>query len=266
MPEVNDNIYVLIAISLSGAMLLAGGVVYFVVIYIRKINRQKEELREVELAYRSQLFTAVIESQEEERRKIGKEMHDEVGSTLSAVRLNLSSQLLREGDHPDLRENIRAIDKLSEIVRNISHLLSPPDLEYSGFHDALETLCDSFSGSDLVEITLLDEAHGTISRDRFSTGLSLYRIFQELLTNSFKHAQATQIRIHLRNEGTAFVASYSDNGTGVDLSTGHASGLGMQNIQSRVLMMHATCSIKSAPGEGFQCHIYLDHTQIHQHE
>jgi signal transduction histidine kinase len=258
---VKDNIYVLIAISLCGGILLAGGVLYFVVSYLRRIKRQKEELQKVELAYRSQLFTAVIESQEEERRKIGREMHDEVGSTLSALRLNLSAQLMREGPDETTLGNIRSIDKLSAIVRNISHLLSPPDLEYSGFHDALESLCDSFEGPG-VEITIVDEAKGTIPQEKFSTALSLYRIFQELLTNTLKHAGATEIHIRLSNEGHTFVASYADNGQGFNTSDIQGGGLGMQNIRSRVLMMQATCKLESEPGSGFRCTVYLDHEHI----
>jgi signal transduction histidine kinase len=257
---VNDNIYVLIAISLCGGMLLAGGVLYFVVSYMRKIRRQKEELQRVELAYQSQLFTAVIESQEEERRKIGREMHDEVGSTLSALRLNLSARLMQEGPDEKTSENIRAIDKLSAIVRNISHLLSPPDLEYSGFHDALESLCDGFTGTG-VGITVCDEAKGTIPLEKFNTALSLYRIFQELLTNTLKHAEATQIDIHLRNEGNMLVASYADNGKGFEPDM-HASGLGMQSIRSRILMMQATFELESKPGNGFRCIVYLNHEHI----
>jgi signal transduction histidine kinase len=258
---VRDNIYVLIAISLCGAMLLAGGVLYFVVSYVRRIKRQKEELQKVELAYQSQLFTAVIESQEEERRKIGREMHDEVGSTLSALRLSLSARLMQGDADEKTRENIRSIDKLSAIVRNISHLLSPPDLEYSGFHDALESLCDSFERPG-VEITVLDEAKGTIPQEKFSTALSLYRIFQELLTNTLKHADATEISIHLYNEGNVFVASYTDNGKGFEPSDIHEAGLGMQNIRSRVLMMQASCKLESAPGSGFSCVVYLGHEHI----
>jgi signal transduction histidine kinase len=257
---VKDNIYVLIAISLTGAMLLAGGVLYFVVSYLRRVRRQKEELQQVELAYRSQLFTAVIESQEEERRKIGREMHDEVGSTLSALRLSLSAQLMDGTDEKTLL-NIRSIDKLSAIVRNISHLLSPPDLEYSGFHDALENLCDSFESPEMA-ITVLDEARGTIPQEKFSTALSLYRIFQELLTNTLKHAGATEIHIHLYNEGNTFVASYTDNGKGFEPAAIRDGGLGMQNIRSRVLMMQASCELKSAPGKGFRCVVFLDHEHI----
>lgn len=261
MPQVNDNIYVLITIGLCGGMLLAGGVVWFVVAYIRKINRQREELQKVELAYQSQLFTAVIESQEEERRKIGREMHDEVGSTLAAIRLNLSSQLMREGADVKTEENIRSLDKLSAIVRNISHLLSPPDLEYAGFHEALENLCSNFD-SDEVEITLQDEAPDTIPQTHFNTALSLYRIFQELLVNTFRHAQASQVHIHLRNEGSTFIASYTDNGKGFDTSDPDKPGLGLQSIQSRVLMMQATCKLESQPGKGFSCIIHLGHEHI----
>jgi signal transduction histidine kinase len=256
---VNDNIYVLIGISIGGGILLTGGVLYFTLAYARKIRRQKEELRQVELAYRSRLFAAVLESQEEERRKIGRDLHDEVGSILSAVRLSLSSSAMRAGDDPKANEDIRAIDKLSGIVRNISHLLSPPDLEYAGFHDALETLCDSFA-SDGLEIVIRDEARETIPIERFSTALSLYRIFQELLTNTVRHAQATQIGISLHAEDNRVVIAYSDNGKGYDPAV-HAAGLGMQNIQSRILMLEADHTLDSAPGRGFRLTLYLGREQ-----
>jgi signal transduction histidine kinase len=256
---VNDNIYVLIVISIGGGMLLTGGVLYFTLAYARKIRRQKEELQQIELAYRSRLFAAVIASQEEERRKIGRDLHDEVGSTLSAVRLSLSGQAMRAGEDPKASDDIRAIDKLSEIVRNISHLLSPPDLEYAGFHDALETLCDSFS-SDELEIVIHDEARESAPVERFSTALSLYRIFQELLTNTVRHAQATRIGIRLHVEENQLVIAYSDNGKGCDPAI-HATGLGMQNIQSRILMMEAGSRLESAPGQGFQLTIYLGREQ-----
>src|SRR5258705_10219288 len=113
MPKVNDNIYVLIALGIAGAFFLSAGVVFFVVAYFKKIARQKAELQKAEMAYQAGLFTAVIQSQEEERRKIGKEMHDEVSSILSAIRLRMSYP---PGKTAIDEENIIAINKLSDIV------------------------------------------------------------------------------------------------------------------------------------------------------
>lgn len=251
MQKINDNIYVLIILGIAGAMLLSGGLVYFLVSYFKKVAKQKEELQRAEMEYQAKLFTAVIQSQEEERRRIGKEMHDEVGALLAAVRLNMSSAAMHNETNNAVHENIRSIDKLIGIVRNVSHLLSPPELEYYGFHDAVQSLCDSFTSNNKIKINLTDDAPGFIPKNNFQLSLSLYRILQELITNTIKHASASSIYIHIKKEEENFVMMYNDNGNGFDMNAVQSTGVGLQNIQSRVLMIHGAYTMESAPDKGF---------------
>jgi len=259
MQKINDNIYVLISLGIAGAFFLAAGVVFFFVAYFKKVARQKAELQKAELAYQASLFTAVIQSQEEERRKIGREMHDEVSSILSGLRLRMTAPSKKmETDE----ESIAAVNKLSGIVRNISHLLSPPELEMSGFHEAVENLCESFSDNHSIQIVVNDAVPGFITKDKFQLSLSLYRILQELITNTIKHANASVINIHIKNEDGNFIVDYFDNGTGYNYNKEDTAGLGMQNIRSRLLLTGADHSLETAPGKGFHFIIYLSHQHI----
>ncbi|MFT3908938.1 MAG: ATP-binding protein [Ferruginibacter sp.] len=261
MQKVNDNLYILIVLGVVGTLLLSVGIIYFFTSYIKKVALQKIELQKKETEYQARLFTAVIQSQEEEQRKIGKEIHDEAGSLLSSVKLRLSSAAMDATDQPVLKESIVAIDKLSAIIRNIAHLLSPPELELAGFHDALDSLCDGFS-SDKISIKLQDDAAGFIPKNKFQLSVSLYRIIQELITNTIKHAGASVINIQVKNENNIFIIDYSDNGKGFDPANTDQQGLGTQNIQSRLMMIHATHQIETGEGKGFRFIIYLDHKFI----
>lgn len=261
MQKVNDNIYVLIVLGIAGMFLLAGGIIFFMRSYIKRVALQKLELQKKEMEYQAKLFSAVIESQQEEQRKIGKEIHDEAGSLLSSVRFQLSSAAMNESGNEVYKDSIATIDKLSTKIRNISHLLSPPELELSGFHEALDSLCDDFA-TDRMEIHLRDEVPGFIPKNKFQLSVSLYRIMQELITNTIKHANASVITIHVKNEHTRFVIDYADNGKGMHLTNSPMEGLGMQNIRSRLMMLHAEHRIETAAGKGFRMIISLDHQYI----
>ena len=261
MQKVNDNIYVLIVLGIAGMFLLAGGIIFFMRSYIKRVALQKLELQKKEMEYQAKLFSAVIESQQEEQRKIGKEIHDEAGSLLSSVRFQLSSAAMSESGNMVYKDSIATIDKLSNKIRNISHLLSPPELELSGFHEALDSLCDDFT-TDKMEIHLRDEVPGFIPKNKFQLSVSLYRIMQELITNTIKHANATGITIHIKNEGNFFVIDFADNGIGINITNGSVEGLGMQSIRSRLLMIHATHRMESINGKGFRFILYLGHQFI----
>jgi two-component system, NarL family, sensor histidine kinase DegS len=86
-------------------------------------------------------------------------------------------------------------------------------------------------------------------------------VLQELITNTLKHAAATEIHISIKNEGDIFEIEYQDNGHGFDEKT-NTDGLGLQNIKTRLLMINAGFEMNSITGKGFQCSIRLPHTQI----
>jgi signal transduction histidine kinase len=254
--KIGDNIFIVIIIATLGVLIISSAIFYLVIAYIKKTIKHKEEIQKRELEYQARLFASIVNSQEEERRNIGKELHDEVSSVLYALKLRLKSQLTAENT-----VNLEAIDKIIGITRNISHLLSPPEVELLGFHDSVKELCANFSANNsTLRIELADEAEGFIPKTNFQLSLMLYRVIQELITNTIKHAHATDIHITIQNSDTRFHILYADNGIGLSTSGKSKSSLGFKNITSRLLLINATYNF--IPGPGFQFELWLDHKHI----
>ncbi|HET9055377.1 MAG TPA: ATP-binding protein [Chitinophagaceae bacterium] len=250
----------MIIISISGIIFLCAVAIYFYIQSLKKVSRQKEDRQKMEVVYKASMLSVIIQLQEEERKKIGRELHDGIGSILAALKLRMSSttSLLEKN-----RENIRDIDTISNIVRNLSHLLSPPELELLGFHEAVESLCDTYQNKDGLQIIVNDAVPGFIPKNRLQLSLSLYRVLQELITNTVKHANASKIVIDIKNEKDTFVVDYFDNGIGFNEAGKIKPGLGMQNVYGRLLVIGATYRIQTSPGRGFRFTVFVDHKHIH---
>lgn len=248
-----DNIFILLMLGTIGVFIITMAVFYFLLTTIKKNSQHKEELQKKELEYQANLFASIVSSQEQERRLIGKELHDEVSSVLYALKLRLKSDNKEENI-----ENNQAIDKIIGITRNISHLLSPPEIELLGFHDSIKELCNGFSMNNSgITIILNDTLDGYIPKEKFQLSLMLYRIVQELITNTIKHAGATIIRIEISLSNNVFNIHYHDNGKGINaeiLDKPHTMGL--KNIFSRLLIIKANYQIKSV--NGFDFNLFLD--------
>ncbi|WP_295711794.1 histidine kinase [Mucilaginibacter sp.] len=260
--DVGDNIYVLVIMCTGGIALL---VISFVILFIRNQNKllqQRESLHQVAMDHQKNLLHAVIHSQEEERKRIGQDLHDEVGGSLSNLRMlinRLNNSNVAEYDVPPAEFYKQLIDKIIENVRNISHNLSPPGLELFGFSEALEEMKDVISkGHDsLISIT----NHATMSTDTLPkhVALALIRVLQELVTNTLKHSLANYIGISLFMKNNLLSIHYTDNGIGYNTEDKRfKKGMGMQNIESRLMLINARYSVKTSAGRGFSMFIYLD--------
>ena len=220
-----DNIFALLAIGMAGMFLLATAVVVF---YVR--NQRKM------IQHQKDLTRAVIQSQEAERKRIGTDLHDDVGSALSHLRLQTASV--------DMREKV---DDIIQKVRSISHLLSPAQVELFGLESALEELCLATHQSGALEVTFDNRAElGSLT---FEQSLSLYRVIQELFTNTLRHAEAARIDLELYGEGARIVCRYKDDGVG--LPPTFKEGMGLYNIESRLGMIGATFHFREATEKGF---------------
>jgi signal transduction histidine kinase len=260
--DVGDNIYLLVIMCTGGIALL---VISFVILFIRnqnKLLKQRENSHQTAMDHQKKLLHAVIHSQEEERKRIGQDLHDEVGGSLSNLRM-LINRLNNNAGEPDnvppAQVYKQLIDKIIDDVRNISHNLSPPGLELFGFSEALEELKDIISKAhgSLISIT----NHAVISTDTLPkhVALALIRVLQELVTNTLKHAKANHIGISLFMKSDLLSIHYTDNGIGYDNRDKNLKkGMGVQNIESRLMMINARYSVKTSVGNGFSMFIYLD--------
>jgi len=255
-----DNIYLVVFLGMTGMFLLSGAIILFYVQYQKKLYQQQQEMKEAELNYQVQILHSTIQSQEDERRRIGQDLHDEVGSSLANLRIVISK--IGKAESPDVRNalvsNCQSLtDTVINNVRHISHNLSPSGMELFGFADILAELCDRTSKSSGLEIMLNNETGKRQEHIDLKISIALYRVMQELLTNTIKHAGAKNVAITLSHKDDLLTLDYADDGKGLDEQVIRNKGIGMYNIESRLSMVHAKFTMGNAGQKGFNIHIQV---------
>lgn len=256
MNAVTDNIYLLVTAGMGGAILL---VIAFVVLHMRNQNRlllQRELLQQAEIDHQKSLLSAVIQSQEAERKRIGQDLHDDVGAALSNLRLTIDMF-----DHNNITPEAfkkfsltykQSIDHIITEVRHISHNLSPPRLTLFGLNAALEDLADIIPRSGL-KLVFKNNAVDSLAKLPVTVATTLYRVFEELIHNTIKHAAANCIFITLNQENETLLIEYKDDGIGLQMDKVKKTvkGMGMQNLESRLNMINALFEIGDGGQQGF---------------
>ncbi len=215
--------------------------------YVRVAALKKEAL------VKEQFAEQLINSQEQERRRIAMELHDGIGQQILVVKNRAEMALKTVADPAQTEEQLREIARstLSAMndVHTISHDLRPVHLEQFGLTDTLTNLCDQVQESSGIQwATHVDRIDGIIPREK---EIHFYRIVQEGINNIMKHSSATQASIMIRRSDEEMTASLWDNGKGFDpLGASGTAGMGLEGIQERTKNLGGTCEIKSHPGEG----------------
>lgn len=209
--------------------------------------------------FRSQ---SIIRSQEDERSRVSRELHDGLGQLLSAARLNLASLENKNGNQSqELKKALDMIDESCVEVRNISHDLMPALLVKSGLISTVEELALRTHHSAKLAIHV--DYDGSKDRLPHEIEINLFRIIQELLNNIIKYAGATEVHIQFVREDEHFSILVEDNGNGFDKNILQTSkGNGWHNIQSRLELIHGTVEIDSQPGNGTVVHIEVPLKEI----
>ncbi|MBP6432858.1 MAG: hypothetical protein KA319_13920 [Ferruginibacter sp.] len=254
MQKITDNIFLLVLFAMIGTFILATSFIFFFLRYQRKIALQKAAMQKAEVEYSSQLLNATLTSQEEERKRIGTDLHDDVGASLS----NLKMILAQTAETEETKAKYKPlIDNIITIVRTISHTLSPPGLELFGFEYALQELVDSFNIASTIKVTLNNEVGSRVDELPKETTLALYRILQELLSNTVKHANAKNIVISFLEKENNLCFAYADDGKGIDVAHSKNAGMGMKNIEARLKIINATHTFATSAGNGFKLEAVL---------
>lgn len=242
------DVFLFLFIGMLTLFLLAGGVVLFFFIYQKRMLSQQLRLSEMGAAHRAELLHSNIEQVEAERKRIAADLHDEVGSIFSTLKLKINQLERGEGAEKLLADSREIIDAGISSVRRISHTITPPGLDMFGLADALENLCDKVGGPQLrVDFSCPDD----FPRLGAKVELGLYRILQELLNNTLRHAAATEIKVMLTRSTEAVTMTYADNGRGFDPAVlQKRPGLGWMNIEARASQLQARLEWATAPGEG----------------
>jgi len=240
-----ENKIELILITGTGGMLLLTLIVIsFIVIYQRKMFAKQRELALLELESQKKLVKAEIQVKEREQKRVAQELHDEIGASLTAVRFLLEKLDDKLKVKLELKSSLKDI---TQKVRRISNDLLPSVLEEFGLLEAIRDFVNNYNLNNSILITFSHQNYSvkTIKKD---VELSLYRIVQELTNNIFKHAEASEINITLKNTAKNIIIVITDNGNGIIPSWENGrKTLGLKNIESRLQYING--SIKREPNK-----------------
>lgn len=209
------------------------------------------------------LSAKLIRAQEEERRTIARELHDEVGQVLTTIKVELAlaqKAIKADGGAAHLLDDARSIaDGALSTIRDLSHSLHPALLDDLGLPSAIEWYLRSFGKRHHIRTeALCDRLDERLAPE---TETSAYRIVQEALTNVANHAHATTCRVYLQRLPAAVLITIEDDGAGCDAAAlelaGGWRGLGLIGIRERVSELGGTLRIETAPGKGMRLAVEL---------
>jgi signal transduction histidine kinase len=207
-----------------------------------------------------QLSQQLVSSQEQERKALSRELHDEIGQLLTALRMELGNmERIRAATGADLGPHLDQAKKLAETTlkttRDIAMGLRPAMLDLLGLGPALEWQAREFSRRYNTPIQL--EVDGDLKDLSDMHRTYLYRIVQEGLTNCARHAQAKNIRVRLEDTNGRVALTVEDDGVGFDTHTRVVYGLGLLGLTERVRELSGTIAIESQPGKGTKLAVVL---------
>lgn len=254
----------LIFLGSAGIVVLIVFSILFVVYYKQKQAEQKVVMQELKAEMQRQLLESSLEVQEVERRRIAKDLHDEVGAMLSVTKMSFNQLLKKMNTSAELTEHGKATKEFLEEsisqVRRISRELVPSTLEDFGLISAIDEFIQKIHIASGVLFIFNHE--GIEDSERFDKRieLTIYRIAQELVNNALKHAEAQEISLKLSASSNKLIFVFTDNGKGFDLQAVKSdpkSGLGLRNIESRLSVVNGTFTIKSSIGQGTNTRIEI---------
>ena len=212
----------------------------------------RSRIKQLEKKQDAQMHVMVA-TQEGERKRISRDLHDDVGTKLSAVKLSLSS--LHEKANQINNDEIRTLarrseESISEVMQDVRRLLlnlSPTVLEEFGYTSAVEGLVNKINETTTIHFNLvIFGMKQPLPKDH---ELALYRITQELITNVLKHADASHVSLQIGQRDGKIILMMEDDGKGFDLNT-HKDGYGLKNLAARTKLLQGNMIVDSKEGKG----------------
>ena len=236
MPEIEKIIW----IAILAVVGLSAIIIYFVASLIGQHRRITQ--------WQQQRIKAEVETLEAERKRIATNLHDEIGPMLSAIKLQINHvEPTDETDKIILQKSSRQINEVIQHFRDVSFNLLPNTLVRSGIAAATDELINRLPDTKLM-IEFIAENIALKKEDE----INVFRIIQEIIHNTIKHARATRLTIEIKLKPPLMVLQSADDGIGFTYTDKmkHANGIGLLSIQSRVEILNATMQVTTAVGMG----------------
>ena len=234
-----------------GLLLLGIGLLYSA--YHRRKLRYENKLQETMIHEQNKATKAIIEAEENERQRIATDLHDGVGQTMTAAKMNLESlkgkiNFASENDVQTFSNAMNlVVDSVGE-VRSISHNMMPNSLLKNGLGKAVRNFLDNLNQQKLKVQLFTDGLNKPLESN---TEIFLYRIIQECVNNVLKHANASELNISILVDELMVDVTIEDNGRGFNPSQlSEKAGIGISNIQKRVQFLKGEIHWDSQVGQG----------------
>ncbi len=247
--EINQKNYLLGGLGFGIALIILAGLNFY-----RKRQLQHQVILQEEVMKQQDLSTkAIINAEENERKRIAADLHDGVGQMMSAAKMNLSAfeneiSFKDGGQRLKFEKLIGLVDESCKEIRAVSHQMMPNALLKSGLASAVKEFLDKIDNR-IIKINLHTE--GLQQRLDSNTETVLYRVIQECVNNVIKHSGANNLDISLIKDADGISATVEDNGRGFDTADQKKfEGIGLKNISSRVAYLKGTVDFDSSPGNG----------------
>lgn len=246
-------------------MLYSGSLLALVLIGGLGYNRLKGQQQKKAAEQEKEQFRAVVEAEDQARKRIAMELHDGLGQLLSTAKLNVQGldEVAVKGDAfvmTNYQNSIQLIDQACIEVRNVSHNMMPGALTRIGLQSAMDELVQQINATGQLHIATEGQLPDLLPEN---ISIGLYRVLQELFNNLLKHAEANKAQLHYRTQEGNLEVQLRDNGKGVSREDVEKSaGIGWKNIQSRISILNGQLKWHSSPGKGttFIIQLPLNHT------
>lgn len=246
-----ENIITWLLISIAIFLILFFFIINLIKVSYKKAIEKKQIIFEEKIKYEQNLKNAIITIQDQERKEIASELHDQISNKLNLIILSLNK--LDNSENNAISGIKNEIKSVISKNRDISHYLFPVEIESIGILLTLQDLAFKYSTSDFnIEIY----NNSKIEFNNKTSEIQIYRVIQESLTNTLKYAKATNFSIHFRKIGNKIAILVKDNGKGFEINSIN-KGIGLTGIETRLNSINAAHKIKSTKNKGTKLIIVL---------
>lgn len=263
MPNQNPEIYFVIIIGATLALLLVGFIVTILFLYQRRRHQQEQELVQLKDIYEQEALKSQLEIQEDTLKTISQELHDNIGQLLSVTKISLAV-LPIEKDHAayaPIQNSRQMLNKAILDLSNLTKSLHTDRITEIGLSELIGFHLESIKNSGILEVQY------SVTGEEFpfdeQKKIFLFRMFQEIFNNMLKHSKATLVKVSLDyGAGNNFVMKIEDNGIGFNVeekkhSVSSSSGVGLKSLFNRAKLLGANLTMLSEEGKGTRVSIEL---------
>jgi two-component system, NarL family, sensor kinase len=253
--QIQLNTEIILVVGSIGMLLLTTAITLFIFLFQRKlITRKLAYLKIEDLLKHQELKSAyaLLEGQDMERQRIATELHDNLGTILVTLNMYVDT-LLQEKNLIEQRKLVEIISRISQQAcddaRKLSHRLDSGSLNHFGFKVAVDDLIQVINDTKYINAKWIFNCDNELRKE---LSFNLYRIIQELINNTLKHAHASEVNLEVstvNNEYVSFI--YEDNGLGITAPLEQQKGIGLKNIELRVEKLNGTLVLDRKRVNGF---------------